>query len=268
MRPFFVCLALLLASLVPAIAQGPPLNGTPEQLFDAGMNRISGSPASRDNFVALDYFRRSAQKGYGPAQVVLGYFYDTGQIVAADPNQAADWYRKAAEQGDPLAQWLLGRLYFVGSGLSRDYSAAQKWLTPSAKQGNPFAAYLLGGVMLERDYRKAPHWFHVAAQQGLPQAQYRYARALKEGYGIERDRVEAYVWFLIALDAGYSPAQNDLGELDGILSRDQIDQAKGKARKLEDSVTRAVTAHGCTGWDGEFSETPSPPPPRIQRLCR
>jgi len=93
---------------------------------------------------------------------------NTGQIVAADPNQAADWYRKAAEQGDPLAQWLLGRLYFVGSGLSRDYSAAQKWLTPSAKQGNPFAAYLLGEVMLERDYRKAPHWSMWPVATGAP----------------------------------------------------------------------------------------------------
>jgi TPR repeat protein len=268
MRSFLLSIAFFVASLAATFAQGPPLNGTPEQLFDAGLNAISGSAGSRDYLAAIEYFRRSAQKDYGPAQVALGYFYDTGQIVAADPSQAADWYRKAAEQGDPLAQWLLGRLYFVGSGLSRDYSAAQKWLTPSAKQGNPFAAYLLGGVMLERDYKKAPHWFHVAAQQGLPQAQYRYARALKEGYGIERDRVEAYVWFLIALDAGYSPAQNDLGELDGMLSRDQIDQAKGKARKLEDSVTRSVTAHGCAGWDGEFAETPSPPPPRIQRFCR
>ncbi len=122
--------------------------------------------------------------------------------------------------------------------------------------------------MLERDYKKAPHWFHVAAQQGLPQAQYRYARALKEGYGIDRDRFEAYVWFLLAFDAGYPTAQNDLGELDGLLSKDQVDQAKAKARKLEDAVSRSVTAHGCTGWDGEFSETPTPPPPRPQRFCR
>ena len=268
MRAVFVFIVFYTASAIASFAQGPPLNGAPEQLFDAGMNAISGSAGTRDYLAAIEYFRRSAQKDYAPAQVALGYFYETGQIVAADQNQAADWYRKAAEQGDPLAQWLLGRLYFIGSGLARDYSAAQKWLTLSAKQGNPFAAYLLGGVMVERDHSKAPHWFHVAAQQGLPHAQYRYARALKEGYGIERDRVEAYVWFLVALEAGYTPAQNDLGELEGVLSKDQVDQAKAKARKLEDSVTRAVTAHGCTGWDGEFAEAPTPPPPRLQRFCR
>jgi hypothetical protein len=75
-------------------------------------------------------------------------------------------------------------------------------------------------------------------------------------------------WFLIALDAGFSAAQNDVGELEGILSKDQADQAKARARKLEESVSRSVAAHGCTGWEGEFNETPAPPLPKIQRFCR
>ena len=208
----------------------------------------------------MDYFRRSAQKNYGPAQVVLGYLYDTGLIVVRDPSQAADWYRKAADAGDRLAQWLLGRLYVVDSGLPRDDSAAQKWLTVSANQKNPFAAYLLGSLLSARDYAQAPHWFRMAAEQGLPQAQYSYAWTLKEGRGTNRDRVKAYTWFLLA--------QNDLGQLEGVLSRGQIDQAKTDARKLEDSVSRSIAAHGCTGWDGEFSEIPTPPPPRIQKFCR
>jgi uncharacterized protein len=132
-------------------------------LFDAGMNALSGSAGTRNDLAAVDYFRRSAQKGYGPAQIVLGYLYDTGQIVVRDTSQAAD-------AGDPLAQWLLGRLYVAATGLPLDYAAAQKWLTLSANQRNPFAAYLLGGILSERDYTKAPHWFQVAAEQGLPQA--------------------------------------------------------------------------------------------------
>jgi uncharacterized protein len=173
MRLFFSWLLLLGAALAPSFAQGPALNGTPEQLFDAGMNSIPGSAGTHDAFAAIDYFRLSAERGYGPAQAVLGYFYDPGRLVAGDPTQAADWYRKAAQQGDPLAQWLLGGLYFAGSASSQDYSAAQKWLSQSANQNNPFAAYLLGMVMLERDYTKAPRWFRRAAEQGLPQAQYR-----------------------------------------------------------------------------------------------
>jgi TPR repeat protein len=119
MRPLALCLALLVTNVALVFGQGPPLNGTPEQLFDTGMNALSGSSGTRDNFSAIEYFRRSAQKGYTPAQVVLGSFYDAGQIVAGDANQAADWYRKAAEAGDPLAQWLLGGSISLGPGCRR-----------------------------------------------------------------------------------------------------------------------------------------------------
>lgn len=250
-----------------SFAQGPPLNATSEQLFSAGMNALMGSSNTRNNFAAVDYFRKSADKGYAPAQVMMGYFADTGTILVPDANDAASWYRKAADQEDPLAQWLLGRLYVIGSGLPQDYSLAQRILTPPAEQGNPFAALLLGKVMLDRDYAQAPKWFRVAAEQGLPAAQFFYARALRDGRGIPQDRFEAYVWFLVAMDAGYSAA-NEVSGLDGYLTADQIDRAKERARKLEDSVSRPVTAHGCTGWDGELNETPTPPPPSVQRFCR
>ncbi len=152
------------------------------------MNALTGSAGTRNDLAAVDYFRRSAQKNYGPAQVVLGYLYDTGLIVVRDASQAADWYRKATDAGDPLAQWLLGRLYVVASGLPRDDAAAQKWLTLSANQKNPFGAYLLGALMSEQDYTKAPHWFQLAAKQGLPQAQ--YARCL-DSEGRPRNRARA-----------------------------------------------------------------------------
>ena len=137
MRSVFHVLILLVGGFAPSFAQGPPLNGTAEQLFDAGMNAFSGSALTRDNFAAVDYFRRSAQKGYAPAQVVLGSLYDTGTVVSSNAQEAADWYKKAADQGDPLAQWLLGRLFFTGSGVQRDWASAQKWLSASASQNNP-----------------------------------------------------------------------------------------------------------------------------------
>lgn len=107
----------------------------------------------------------------------------------------------------------------------------------------------------------------MAAKQGLPAAQFLYASALRDGRGIAQDRFEAYVWFLIAMDEGY-PAANEVSGLEGILTHDQIDRAKEKARQFEDSVSRPVTAHGCTGWDGELTDTPTPPPPSLQRFCR
>lgn len=245
-------------------------SNSPEALYERGMDAISGAGFSRNDLEALEYFRRSASLGYGPAQVVLGYLCETGTITAGSQSDAVDWYRKAANQGDVLAEWMLGRRYYLGNGVPQDLSAAQKWLKQAADQNNPFAAYYLGRIMADRDYAKAPALYKVAADQGLPQAQYFYAKTLADGRGLAQDRFNAYVWFVVALDAGYSPAARDLSDLEsvGSLTQAQISEAKGKSRQLEQTVIRAINARGCTGWDGESDEFPTPPPPKLQRFCR
>lgn len=243
---------------------------SPEALYERGMDAISGAGPSRSDRDALDYFRRSAEAGYAPAQVALGYLLEMGTVTAGSQSQAIDWYKKAADQGDRLAAWMVGRRYYMGGATLQDIDAAQKWLQPAADQNNPFAAYYLGRILADRDYNKAPAYFRIAADQGIPAAQYAYATALRDGRGIGLDRVNAYVWFVVALDAGYFAARSDLTQLEGsgYLTPSQVAEAKAKARDLEQTVTRAVSAHGCTGWDGEFSEWPTPPPVKLQRFCR
>lgn len=259
-----ICLILLTLTSACALAQ----SNSPDSLYERGMDAITGVGPSRNDQDGIEYFRRSADLGYGPAQIALGYYYDTGTVVAGNQSRALDLYRKAAAQGDPLASWLAGRRYFLGGASPRDWDAAQKWLKPAADQNNPFAAYYLGRIMADRDYSKAPALYKIAAEQGLPQAQYFYAKSLKDGRGIPQDRFNAYVWFTIALDAHYTAASTDLSELDGgDLSPAEISTAKTKARDLEQTVIRAVNSRGCTGWEGEFDEYPTAPPPNLQRFC-
>jgi uncharacterized protein len=264
MRRAILSSILVLLSTM-AVAQST----SPDALYERGMDAITGVGTSRNDTLGIDYFRRSAALGYGPAQIALGYYYETGSFVARDPGQALDLYRKAAQQGDPLAGWLAGRIYFIGGGVPRDLDAAQKWLKIAAGQNNAFGAYYLGRLMADRDYTKAPKLYKIAADEGLPQAQYFYAKALRDGRGIAQDPFTAYVWYSIAVAAGYTAANSDLNDLDrsGSLTLDQITQAKAQARDLEQVVIRAVTAHGCSGWDGEFDEFPAPPPPSLQRFC-
>ncbi len=244
-------------------------SSSPESLYERGMDAITGIGPTRNDMLGIDFFRRSADLGFGPAQIALAYYYETGTVIAGSQSQALDLYRKAAQQGDPLAGWLAGRRYFLGNGVQRDPDAAQKWLKVAADQNNAYGAYYLGRLMADRDYTKAPKLYKIAADQGLPQAQYFYAKALQDGRGIAQDRFTAYVWFSIAADAGYSIAGTGLGELEsgGFLTTDQVSEAKAKARDMEQIVIRAVTARGCSGWDGEFDEFPTPPPPKLQRFC-
>ncbi|MGB9235273.1 MAG: tetratricopeptide repeat protein [Terriglobales bacterium] len=242
---------------------------SPDALYERGMDAITGIGPAHNDLEGIDYFRRSADVGYGPAQIALAYYYETGTVLEQNPARALDLYRKAAQTGDPLAAWLAGRLYFLGIGVPRDLDAAQKWLKISAGQNNPYGAYLLGRLMADRDFAKAPALYKAAADQGLPQAQYYYGKALKDGRGIAQDRFNAYVWLSIAYDAGYKAAGPDLGELASgeALTREQIADAQSKAREMEQVVVRAVTSRGCSGWNGEFDELPGIPPPALQRFC-
>ncbi|HYU47178.1 MAG TPA: tetratricopeptide repeat protein [Terriglobales bacterium] len=260
-----LCLILLALTSAFAFAQ----SNSPQALYERGMDAITGVGPSRSDLQGIDYFRRSADLGYGPAQIALGYYYETGTVITGNQSQSLDLYRKAAAQGDPLASWFAGRRYFLGGGSPPDLDAAQKWLKPAAEQNNPFAAYYLGRIMADRDYNKAPVLYKIAADQGLPQAQYFYAKTLKDGRGIAQDRFNAYVWFTIALDAHYPAASTDLAEIDGggFLTRAQLSEAKAKARELEQTVIRAVNSRGCSGWDGEFDEFPTVPPPKLQPYC-
>jgi TPR repeat protein len=244
-------------------------SSSPEALYDRGIDAITGVGPSRNDALGVDYFRQSAELGYGPSQIALGYYYETATVVASDPARAVDLYRKAAQQGDPLAGWLAGRHYYLGTGVLRDLDVARKWLKLAADQNNAFGAYYLGRLMADKDFTKAPALYKIAADQGLPQGQYFYAKTLKDGRGIAKDPFTAYIWYSIAADAGYTAANADLGELNnnGSLTVEQISMARAKARDMEQVVIRAVTARGCSGWDGEFDEFPTPPPPKLQRFC-
>jgi uncharacterized protein len=243
-------------------------SSSPDALYERGMDAITGVGTLRNDMEGFEFFRRSADLGYGPAQIALGYYYENGVAVTTNPSQALDFYKKAAQTGDPLAAWLAGRLYFLGSGVPRDLDSAQKYLKMSASQNSAYGAYYLGRLMADRDFTKAPALYKIAAEQGLPQAQYYYGKALKEGRGLPQDRMAAYPWLIVASDAGYSAAASDISEIEASLTPDQIEQGKAKARDMEQVVIRAITSRGCSGWDGEFAELPTPPPPRLQRFCR
>jgi TPR repeat protein len=263
---FLICFGVA-SSLTNAQTATAGLNAP--QLFDKGMNALVGSGVTRSDVNAIEYFHRSAELGFAPAQVVVGYLFETGRGSAVNPREAFDWYKKAAQQDDPLAQWLAGRMIYSGSIPGRDLNEASRFFQSAADHGDPFGEYLLGQVKLERhDYSNAGAYFRKAAEQGLPQAQEQLAKLLRDGQGVAVDKFEAYVWFLVSNDAGNRGVANDLQALEADLGTNQVEAAKSKAREMESSVTRSVTAHGCTGWRGEFDVSPAAPPPDIQRFCR
>lgn len=252
---------------------------TAASLFDKGMNSLTGSGLGPNDLNAIDYFRRAAELGYGPAQVVIGYYVENGVITShgqpvgtmtpREPAEAVEWYKKAAQQGDRLAYWLLGRMYFMGDGVPQDLSAAEPWLQKAASQGDPYGQYLLGEVKLQRsDYAKAAEMFRKAAMQGLPQAQAELGLLLKDGKGVNLDKAEAYLWLIMSYNAGNQSVAETLRALRPQLATTQVEQAQSRSREMDQTMARALVAKGCTGWPGEFAAVPTAPPPDLQSFCR
>jgi hypothetical protein len=71
----------------------------------------------------------------------------------------------------------------------------------------------------------------------------------------------------VSFDAGNQTVATELAALEGDLGSNRVDEAKSKARNLEQTVSRAVVSHGCE-WVGALDPVPTPPPPDVQRFCR
>ncbi|MEX2199968.1 MAG: tetratricopeptide repeat protein [Dongiaceae bacterium] len=88
-----------------------------------------------DYETAIGLLRPLAEAGDGEAQSWLGFMYENGSGVAADPAAAAEWYRLAADQGDAASQYRLGQMHLQGLGVPKDMVQAQMWMEIAAAHG-------------------------------------------------------------------------------------------------------------------------------------
>jgi TPR repeat protein len=237
-------------------------------LYDKGMNALTGSGISRSEFDAARYLRESADGGFVPAQTAYGSLVEHGIGVTPSQTEALAWYKKAAGKNDPISLWVVGRMYLRGEGVASDRQEAEKWLRRSAESGNEFGQLLYGIAKEDLEYAEAPQWYRKAAMKGLIPAQKRLGLVYKNGRGVPVDKAEAYKWLLLASESGDQTVSTELGGLESELGSNQVEAIKSRVRELQTSTSRTVNAHGCTGWTGEFEDFPATPPAQTQRFCR
>jgi hypothetical protein len=83
----------------------------------AGQYRLGGEYESAEScYTAVNWYRKSADQGYAPAQRALVYIYEQGVGVHKEMNQAFAWYRKAADGGDAEGEYKTAWSLDVDSG--------------------------------------------------------------------------------------------------------------------------------------------------------
>ena len=106
-------------------------DSSPESIFRKGLADYKAGRSS----VAVDSFRKAAERGHAEAQRYLGECYEYGRGMKTDRDKAIGWYRKSAEQGNAEAQYNLGGCYYYGLGVEKDFNEAIRWYRKAAAQG-------------------------------------------------------------------------------------------------------------------------------------
>ncbi|MFD1331449.1 tetratricopeptide repeat protein [Methylopila musalis] len=200
-------------------AKIPAERGSPLEDAIAAYNR-------EDFDAAFQLFQGLANAGDAEAKTWLGVMYAHGEGCAASPQMAFALYLAAAEAGNALAQTNVGAMLAMGQGVERDERAAVAWLTRAAEQGDLYAQYNLA-TLLSKPNAQTPSaeaaagWYRKAAEGGHYPSQARLGFLYANGVGVQKDRVEAYVWLSLAAQHGVGSALNALEGVVGQMSADE-----------------------------------------------
>ncbi|NVN11361.1 sel1 repeat family protein, partial [Nguyenibacter vanlangensis] len=74
-----------------------------QAMFCLGLLHDQTGDGPDDRRRALDLFRGAAERGFAPAQCMLGRYLARGLAGAADPAEARLWLHKAGQQGEKQA---------------------------------------------------------------------------------------------------------------------------------------------------------------------
>ena len=228
--------------------------GSKDAQYFLGEMYEEGRFVPQSNLEALKWYSMAVAQGFPPALERLGAdgtvtlaphhrpgAEETDPDIKAAQERAVIELRPLAEQGDADAQEKLGYMYSLGGGVPQDTIEATNWWLRAAEQGNATAqwelglTYSCGEVSAPRNYGKAVKWFRLASEQGLPVAQNSLGEMYRDGNGVPKDYVLAYMWFNLAAAKGNIPSEIYRDNLARLMTRDQIAEAQRLARQWKPS---------------------------------
>jgi TPR repeat protein len=102
-------------------------SGNAEALYFLSSCYSQGHGVKRNDSIAFNLEKLSAQGGCAYAQLSMGCYYENGITVPKDNERAIFWYKKAAEQGLKEAQERLSYIYKYGEGMEHDEYESDYW---------------------------------------------------------------------------------------------------------------------------------------------
>jgi TPR repeat protein len=195
-----------------------------------------------DHDKAFKLFSLAAEKGYFPAQTMLGYSYRLERGVPSNNEQAKAWFEKAAAQGCPIAINNLGFLYRYGKGVDKNKPKAVEYFQIAAECEYSNAQYNLAlmycdGKGVPKTFKISFFWYQIAAERGYLEAQFNLAFMYEMGQSVPKDDEKALYWYRKAAQHGLTRAKlaikrlelgGDPGQYLTVIENQQLDDIKDK----------------------------------------
>lgn len=90
----------------------------------------------KNEYIAMNWFQKSADQGYSDAINALGLCYEEGKGCTKDEKKAVSLFQTAIALGDARALFNLGRCYLYGIGVSANRAEAIRLFKQAARAGN------------------------------------------------------------------------------------------------------------------------------------
>jgi len=190
--------------------------GIPDAIYNKGRFYKYAVGIPENPSEAMRLFEQAAEAGSaaGLVEMALAYEQEYGGNEF-DAEKAMDYMTRAAEMNYVYAQYKVGTYYYYGM-TETNIPKAIEWFERAYSQGYPYAATMLGDIYLynvqgteEPEYEKAIDYYryaesHNVVSEGLGVC-YDY------GIGVEENETEAFKYYTIAANDGYTAAKYRLG---------------------------------------------------------
>lgn len=151
-------------------------------------------------------------------KLLMAELLDRGEQVPAKPEVAFETLRKLADQGNKIGQVVLAEMYARGRGVQRNPSIALDLCEKAAKQKFPPALTCMAHIydsdaLGAPDYAKAASWYDKAAKAFDVDSMYRLGVMYREGTGVKKDPIRAFMYFTLAVSRGITKAKPEMNAL-------------------------------------------------------
>jgi TPR repeat protein len=176
-------------------------------------------PRAKTNAEQLARLRRHVENEVPEAIAFLGDAYSLGRygLVKSD-KKAAKIYRRAVDLGNVDAMVFLGEMHEEGSGVKLDKKNAERLYRMAADRGDALAQNNVAFLLVsEKKFEEAFRYFVLAADQGYTSGENNLGMCYRRGEGTEVDLGKARYWFARAAAKGHEAAIEALARLDALV---------------------------------------------------